>query len=96
MPINNTTPVEQLLTDVSEFSPVLPDAVTQLLLARSGLDTEADPRIARIAALAAQKVGHWSLKRNLHHFIPLVYLGYFARRLAVRPKQTEQRAPQHW
>ena len=56
MPINSTAPVEQLLIDVSEFSPVLPDAVTQLLLSRSGLDTEADPRIARIAALGAQKV----------------------------------------
>ena len=56
MPINSTAPVEQLLADVADFSPVLPDAVTQLLLNRSGLDTEADPRIARIAALAAQKV----------------------------------------
>ena len=56
MPINSTAPVEQLLADVADFSPVLPDAVTQLLLNRSGLDTEADPRIARIAALAAQMV----------------------------------------
>jgi len=56
MPINSTAPVEQLLADVADFSPVLPDAVTQLLLNRSGLDTDSDPRIARIAALAAQKV----------------------------------------
>jgi len=48
--------MEQLLMDVSDYSPVLPDSVTQLLLSRAGLDTESDPRVARIAALAAQKV----------------------------------------
>lgn len=47
--------MEQLLMDVSDYSPVLPDSVTQLLLSRAGLDTESDPRVARIAALAAQK-----------------------------------------
>merc|ERR1719197_796589 len=51
----NQPPVEQLLIDVAEYSPVLPDSVTQLLLSRAGLDTESDPRVARIAALAAQK-----------------------------------------
>ena len=56
MPVNGNVPQEQLLIDVAEYSPVLPDAVTQQLLSRAGLDTEADPRIARISALAAQKV----------------------------------------
>ena len=57
MPVNgNPAPQEQLLIDVADYAPVLPDAVTQQLLSRAGLDTEADPRIARIAALAAQKV----------------------------------------
>ena len=50
--------MEQLLMDVSDYSPVLPDSVTQLLLSRAGLDTESDPRVARIAALAAQKVSY--------------------------------------
>jgi hypothetical protein len=64
MPLNNIyQPAEQLLMDVSEFSPVLPDSVTQLLLTRSGLDTETDPRIARIAALAAQKVWKFNTKK---------------------------------
>ena len=56
MPVQNNLPVEALLTDVADFSPVLPDAVAQLLLNRAGLDTSGDPRIARIAALSAQKV----------------------------------------
>ena len=56
MPIQNNLPVEALLTDVADFSPVLPDSVAQLLLNRAGLDTSGDPRIARIAALSAQKV----------------------------------------
>lgn len=56
MPVNGNVPQEQLLIDVAEYSPVLPDAVTQQLLNRAGLDTDADPRIARISALAAQKV----------------------------------------
>ena len=57
MPVNgNPAPQEQLLIDVADYAPVLPDAVTQQLLSRAGLDTEADPRIARISALAAQKV----------------------------------------
>ena len=62
MPVQNNLPVEALLTDVADFSPVLPDAVAQLLLNRAGLDTSGDPRIARIAALSAQKVNkllHW-------------------------------------
>ena len=56
MPVNGNVPQEQLLIDVAEYSPVLPDAVTQQLLSRAGLDTDTDPRIARISALAAQKV----------------------------------------
>ena len=56
MPVNGNVPQEQLLIDVAEYSPVLPDVVTQQLLSRAGLDTETDPRIARISALAAQKV----------------------------------------
>ncbi|CAG5111354.1 Oidioi.mRNA.OKI2018_I69.chr2.g5670.t1.cds [Oikopleura dioica] len=55
MPVNPDQPIEQLLIDVHEFTPVLPDTVSHLLLSRSGLDTEHDPRIARIASLAAQK-----------------------------------------
>ena len=56
--------MEQLLMDVSDYSPVLPDSVTQLLLSRAGLDTESDPRVARIAALAAQKVSKPRVLRN--------------------------------
>merc|ERR1712210_89280 len=55
MPVNPDQPIEQLLIDVNEFTPVLPDTVSHLLLTRAGLDTEHDPRIARIASLAAQK-----------------------------------------
>ena len=66
MPVNgNPAPQEQLLIDVADYAPVLPDAVTQQLLSRAGLDTEADPRIARISALAAQKVYFVKLNRQL-------------------------------
>ena len=58
--------MEQLLMDVSDYSPVLPDSVTQLLLSRAGLDTESDPRVARIAALAAQKVSRDHPSRDEH------------------------------
>ena len=65
MPVNgNPAPQEQLLIDVADYAPVLPDAVTQQLLSRAGLDTEADPRIARISALAAQKVDFVKLNRQ--------------------------------
>jgi len=70
MPIQNNLPVEALLTDVADFSPVLPDSVAQLLLNRAGLDTSGDPRIARIAALSAQKfvtdilLDAWQCARN--------------------------------
>ena len=92
--------MEQLLMDVSDYSPVLPDSVTQLLLSRAGLDTESDPRVARIAALAAQKVSYSRDFRHIHVasvsggfliFWFLVYLGYIAGCLPMREKSTKQR-----
>ena len=68
MPVNGNVPQEQLLIDVAEYSPVLPDVVTQQLLSRAGLDTETDPRIARISALAAQKVMNMLRTSKLHLF----------------------------
>ena len=92
--------MEQLLMDVSDYSPVLPDSVTQLLLSRAGLDTESDPRVARIAALAAQKVsysrdfrtrGERESNGGFLIFWFLVYLGYIAGCLPMREKSTKQR-----
>ena len=34
MPVNSDQPIEQLLIDVNEFTPVLPDTVSHLLLTR--------------------------------------------------------------
>ena len=88
--------MEQLLMDVSDYSPVLPDSVTQLLLSRAGLDTESDPRVARIAALAAQKVSldhrvTYTRRDGFLIFWFLVYLGYIAGRIPMREKSTKQR-----
>ena len=68
--------MEQLLMDVSDYSPVLPDSVTQLLLSRAGLDTESDPRVARIAALAAQKVSK-SRDHSFNHVASVSLAGFF-------------------
>merc|ERR1712037_763020 len=71
MPVNPGQPIEQLLIDVNEFTPVLPDTVSHLLLTRAGLDTEHDPRIELLLLLkSSYPTFCWTLDR-FHSIVPI-------------------------
>ena len=50
----NGPPIADLLAQLEEYNPTIPDAVTQHYLTTAGVQTD-DPRIVRLVALAAQK-----------------------------------------
>ena len=53
-PGTSAASVTELLHAVEEYTPILPDEVTNHLLARSGFQTS-DPRVTRLVSLAAHK-----------------------------------------
>ncbi len=53
-PGTSAASVTELLHAVEEYTPILPDEVTNHLLARSGFHTS-DPRVTRLVSLAAHK-----------------------------------------
>ena len=54
MNISTAPPVADVLTQLEDYTPTIPDSVTQHFLSTSGLDTD-DPRIIKLVSLATQK-----------------------------------------
>ncbi|KAI2611468.1 transcription initiation factor IID, TAF10 subunit [Hypoxylon fragiforme] len=57
MPSRKDTSLKEFLTKMDDYAPIIPDAVTNYYMTKSGLPPppQTDPRLARLIALAVQK-----------------------------------------
>ena len=75
-------PIADMLAQLEDYSPTIPDSVTQHYLSTAGVQTD-DPRIVRLVALAAQKFVSDVANDALQHC-----------KMRVHSQQQQQQQPQ--